>query len=205
MVRNQLKARGIHHKRVLRAMSEVPREEFVPPDWSAEAYADRALSIGYGQTISQPYIVALMLELLDAQSESKVLEVGAGSGYQAAVLSRLAREVYALEIVEPLARRAEESLQQLAYDNVHIIWGDGSVGYQPQAPYDRIIVAAAAPEIPPPLLNQLAEGGRLVAPVGLRHAQRCLLIEKHADGLKQVDSIGCIFVPLVGKHGWRGA
>lgn len=202
MVRAQLKARGIRHERVLRAMSEVPREEFVPPDCRAEAYTDRALSIGYGQTISQPYMVALMLELLDAQPDSRVLEVGAGSGYQAALLALLAQEVYALEIVEPLARRAEETLQRLGYDKAHIICGDGSLGYREQAPYDRIIVAAAAPEVPPPLLEQLVEGGRLVAPVGPRHTQQCLLLEKGPDGLKQVDSIGCVFVPLVGKHGW---
>lgn len=203
MVEHQLRRRGISHQRVLEAMLSVPRHQFVPINYRYAAYDDTVLSIGYGQTISQPYMVAFMLQLLDPQPDNQALEIGAGSGYQAALLSVLCREVYAMEIVEPLTERSQQTLQELGYDNVHIISGDGSLGYLPTAPYDRIIVAAASPQITPEWEEQLAEGGRLVAPVGSMGAQRCLLAEKRHGDLVITKSIGCVFVPLVGEHGWR--
>ena len=203
MVQRQLRDRGIRNERVLEAMGRVPREKFVPEDWRAQAYADRALPVGEGQTISQPYMVAVMLEMLDPRPENRVLEIGAGSGYQAALLGELAGEVYTMEIVESLARRAEAILRDLGYENVHVICGDGSLGYPARAPYDRIIVAAAAPQVPPPLREQLAVGGRLVAPVGSRYAQRCILLERRAEGSAETGGLECVFVPLRGEHGWQ--
>ncbi len=202
MVEAQLRRRGINHQQVLEAMRRVPRHEFVPINHRYAAYADTVLPLGWGQTISQPYMVAYMLQLLDPQPDNRVLEVGAGSGYQAALLSVLAREVYAIEIIEPLAERAQQTIQELGYDNVHIVTGDGSLGYPPAAPYDRIIVAAATPQIPPPWQQQLADGGLLVAPVGSQGAQQCLLAEKKHGELEITETIGCIFVPLVGEYGW---
>jgi len=202
MVENQLRRRGIADERVLAAMGKVPREKFVPEHLLRFAYDDSALSIGEGQTISQPYVVAKMLELLACGPEHQVLEVGAGSGYQAALLGELAAEVYAIEIVETLAQRARQVLSRLGYENVSIMVGDGTLGYPQAAPYDRIIVAAAAPEVPQPLAEQLAGGGRLVAPVGNRGMQTCIMATKEDDGLHIEKSIGCVFVPLVGEHGW---
>jgi len=202
MVESQLRRRGIADERVLAAMSKVPREKFIPQSQRRFAYDDTALSIGEGQTISQPYMVAKMLELLACRPEHRVLEVGAGSGYQAALLGELSVEVYAIEIVETLAERARQVLSHLSYENVSIVVGDGTLGYPQAAPYDRIIVAAAAPEVPQPLVEQLAEGGRLVAPVGSRGMQTCILAEKEDGELSTEKSIGCVFVPLVGEHGW---
>jgi len=202
MVAHQLRGRGIRDERVLAAMGKVAREEFVTDRQRRFAYDDSALSIGEGQTISQPYMVAKMLELLACHPEHRVLEVGAGSGYQAALLGELAAEVYAVEIVEPLAERAREVLARLGYDNVVIVLGDGSLGYPPAAPYERIIVAAGAPQIPQPLAEQLTPGGRLVAPVGARSIQTCVVAVKEAGELAVEKSIGCVFVPLVGEHGW---
>ncbi|MBC7287833.1 MAG: protein-L-isoaspartate O-methyltransferase, partial [Armatimonadetes bacterium] len=159
---------------------------------------------GYGQTISQPYIVAVMLEMLDVGPDHKVLEVGAGSGYQAALLAELAREVYAIEIIEPLAYRAEQTLKRLGYaDKVRIIRGDGTLGWPEAAPYDRIIISAACPDVPPPLQEQLAEGGRIVAPVGRRGIQQLVVGVKRGGTLELTHTIGCVFVPLVGEHGWK--
>ncbi len=203
MVEQQLRARGIRDERVLAAMAKVPRHEFVPEEMLHAAYDDRALPIGYGQTISQPYMVAVMLEMLDVHDDHKVLEVGGGSGYQAALLGELAKEVYAVEIIEPLAHRARVTLERLGYDNVHVIVGDGTLGYEPAAPYDRIIVAAACPEIPPPLIEQLKDGGRIVAPVGRRGVQQCVVGIKRGKELELTKTIGCVFVPLVGEYGWR--
>ena len=203
MVEYQLRRRGIGNERVLAAMLSVPRHRFVPINHRYAAYDDTVLSLGWGQTISQPYMVAFMLQLLDPQPDNRALEVGAGSGYQAALLSVLCREVYALEIVEPLAERCQQTIEELGYDNVHVISGDGSLGYSLRAPYDRIIVAAASPKITPEWERQLAEEGRLVAPVGSRGAQRCLLAEKKQGELVTTPSIGCVFVPLVGEHGWQ--
>lgn len=203
MVAHQLEGRDITDARVLAAMRTVPRHEFVSPPDLGVAYDDRALPIGHGQTISQPYMVALMCQLLALKPEDRVLEVGAGSGYQAAVLGQLAREVYAIELVPGLAQRATEVLSRLGYSNVHIIAGDGSRGYPQQAPYDAIIVAAAAPKLPEPLVAQLVEGGRLVAPVGDRLSQTCLWGVKQRGELQLRRSISCIFVPLLGEHGWE--
>ena len=202
MVEGQLRGRGIGDEPVLAAMGKVPREQFIPEHRRRFAYDDSALSIGDGQTISQPYMVAKMLELLACRPEHRVLEVGAGSGYQAALLGELAAEVYAIEIIKTLAERARQVLSCLGYENVSIVVGDGTLGYPKAAAYDRIIVAAAAPEIPPPLAEQLAEGGRLVAPVGSRGVQTCILAEKEDGELLIEKSIGCVFVPLVGEHGW---
>ena len=202
MVEHQLRRRGIKDERVLAAMLEVPREQFVPVGQRRFAYDDSALSIGEGQTISQPYMVAKMLELLDCHRHHCVLEVGAGSGYQAALLGKLAAEVYAIEIVEPLAERAGEVLARLGYDNVLVVLGDGSLGYPPAAPYDRIIVAAAAPAIPEPLAEQLVENGRLVAPVGDRGVQTCIVARKEQGELSIQKNTSCVFVPLLGEHGW---
>jgi protein-L-isoaspartate(D-aspartate) O-methyltransferase len=202
MVENQLEARGISDTRVLQAMRTVPREHFVAPGDEPLAYVDGALPIGYGQTISQPYMVALMCELLQVKPEHRVLEIGAGSGYQAAILGQLAAQVYAIEIVPQLVQRAKGVISRLGYTNVHILAGNGSVGYPLDAPYDRIIVAAAAPAIPPPLVEQLVEGGRIVAPVGSRGTQSCLVATKRAGVLVYESGIACVFVPLVGEHGW---
>lgn len=202
MVDDQLRGRGIADQRVLAAMGKVPREMFIPEHRRRFAYDDSALSIGEGQTISQPYMVAKMLELLACEPSHRVLEVGGGSGYQAALLGELAAEVYAIEIIQALADRAQRVLEELGYNNVHIVAGDGTLGYQSAAPYDRIIVAAAAPQVPQPLTDQLVEGARLVAPVGSRGAQSCVVADKQGGELSVQKSIGCIFVPLVGEHGW---
>lgn len=202
MVDDQLRARGIRDSRVLEAMLNVPRERFVPAALVREAYSDRPLSIGRGQTISQPYMVGTMLERLDCAPGDRALEVGAGSGYQAALLGELCAEVHAVEIVEDLAGKAREVLFELGYDNVAIHVGDGTQGWPEQAPYDRIIVAAGAPSVPGPLIEQLADGGRLVMPVGSRISQRLITIERHGDELDRTESMPCVFVPLVGRHGW---
>ncbi len=202
MAEGQLRRRGIADERVLAAMGKVPREQFMPERQRRFAYDDSALSIGEGQTISQPYMVAKMLELLACRPEHRVLEVGAGSGYQAALLGELAAEVYAIEIVETLAERARQVLSRLGYENVSIVVGDGTLGYPEAAPYDRVIVSAAAPQVPPPLVEQLAEGGRLVAPVGNRGMQTCIVGSKEDGELRIERSIGCVFVPLIGQHGW---
>lgn len=204
MVETQVRARGIRDPRVLHAMATVPRHLFVPPESRRQAYLDSPLPIGHGQTISQPYMVAAMLEALDPGPEMKALEIGAGSGYQAALLGMLCREVWAVEIVEPLARRAAEVLEELGLDNVHVVVADGTLGLPEQAPFDRIIVAAGAPAVPEPLCEQLADGGRLVIPVGGRLGQRLLIIDRDGDRLIQREGMPCVFVPLVGRHGWGG-
>lgn len=203
MVDQQLRLRGINDDRVLAAMLSVPREQFVPQSQRPYAYDDRALAIGHGQTISQPYMVAFMLQWLEVEPHHKVLEIGAGSGYQAALLGQLAREVYAVEIVTALADTAAATLARLGYDNVHIVAADGSIGYPRAAPYDRIIVAAAAPELPEPLVAQLTEGGRVVAPVGSRGFQECIAATKQDGRLVTQRGLGCTFVPLRGRHGWQ--
>lgn len=203
MVREQIQGRGIHTPRLLAAFEAVPRHLFVPPEELAWAYADGPLPIGEGQTISQPYIVALMTDLLDLQPTDRVLEVGTGSGYQAAILGQLAAEVHTVEILPALARQAAERLARLGYTNVHVHVGDGSLGWPEAAPYDAILVAAAGPEIPPPLLEQLAEGGRLVAPVGGRFSQVLEIVERRGDEFIRRRDIPVAFVPLRGKHGWK--
>ncbi len=204
MVRRQLASRGITNERVLKAFLEVPREEFVPPQMRIYAYEDGPLSIGYGQTISQPYMCALMTELLDPQPEDRVLEIGTGSGYQAAILSRLVKEVYTVERIPELAERAKKVLEKLGYDNVFVKVSDGTLGWPEFAPYDKIIVTAGAPKVPKGLLEQLKEGGRMVIPVGPRHAQVLKVISKLDDSsVVEEEDTPCIFVPLIGEDGWQ--
>ncbi len=204
MVRTQLARRGIHDERVLHAMGTVPRHLFVPKEVRAQAYEDRALPIADGQTISQPFIVALMAQTLRLEGYERVLDVGTGSGYAAAVLSRLATEVYTVERSEILADAARIRLEDLGYQNIHVLFGDGTIGLPEYAPYDAIHVAAASPWVPRPLRQQLGEGGRLVIPVGGNTEQLLLLVTKH-HGTTQVKQLGGVrFVPLVGEHAWGG-
>ncbi len=196
MVDDQIRGRGVTDPRVLAAMRSVPRERFVPEAVTSQAYADHPLPIGYGQTISQPYIVAYMSEALQVTKSSKVLEIGTGSGYQAAVLGELAGEVYSVEIVPELADRARKTLDALGYKNLHVRTGDGYLGWPEQAPFDRIMVTAAPDHVPQPLIAQLATGGRLVIPVG-RTEQDLLLITRTPTGVVQQRTIPVRFVPLV--------
>jgi protein-L-isoaspartate(D-aspartate) O-methyltransferase len=202
MVDRQLHKRDIRSPRVLEAMSSVPRHLFVPPEHMGDAYTDSPLPIGAGQTISQPYMVAAMAEALLLEGSEKVLEIGAGSGYQAAVLSLLAREVIAVESQPLLADAARIRLVKLGYNNVWIQTGDGSLGWPPEAPYDAILVTAGAPFVPPPLIDQLAEGGRLVIPVGPAKQQELVRILKREGRTMQESLIACRFVPLLGLFGW---
>ena len=199
MVTERLKARGISDERVLNAMNKVPREEFVPPDSRAGSYEDRPLPIGYGQTISQPYIVAFMTEQLRLKRSDRVLEIGTGSGYQAAILAELMSEVYSIEIVEPLAKNAEATLQRLGYENVHVKIGDGYKGWPEHAPFDAIIVTCAPDKVPQPLVDQLKDDGRMVIPVGDRFAQELYLFEKKNGQLKQSATLPVRFVPMAGE------
>jgi protein-L-isoaspartate(D-aspartate) O-methyltransferase len=203
MIERQLKARGISSEAVLAAMSKVPREEFVAPELQEHAYEDRPLIIGCSQTISQPYIVASMLQALELKPEDRVLELGTGSGYQTALLCELSQSVISIERHAPLAELAQQHLARLAYRNFEIIVGDGTLGYLPRAPYDAIVVSAAAPEIPPALVEQLAVGGRMVLPVGSRELQDLILVRKSEDGIFRARLDGCAFVPLIGQEGFR--
>ncbi len=198
MVADQIEARGIADPRVLAAMREVPREQLVPEDMRASAYEDRPLPIGHGQTISQPYIVAEMSAQLELSGDERVLEIGTGSGYQAAILGELAREVYTIEIVEPLAERAAEDLERLGYENVHVRAGDGYKGWPEEAPFDAIIVTAAPDHVPQPLIDQLAVGGRMVIPIG-RGIQSLTLITRDERGVKRKTLLGVMFVPMTGE------
>lgn len=199
MVREQIEARGVRDPDVLRAMREVPRERFVPDEVKRHADADSALPIGFDQTISQPYIVAFMTEALKVAKRHRVLEVGSGSGYQAAVLAGLCDEVFSIEIVPELARRARSTLRALGCDNVRILEGDGYGGWPQHAPFDRIIVTAAPPEMPPALLDQLGAPGRLVAPVGpTPESQRLVIVTKAEDGrVRRQPALPVRFVPMV--------
>jgi len=204
MVDRQLRKRGIHDPRVLDAMLRIPREEFVPPDSRICSYQDEPLHIGYGQTISQPYMIALMAELLELTGTETVLEVGAGCGYHAAVLAMLAARVITIELIPALARQAEQNLQRvLPGINVTVISGDGSQGWPEAAPYGGISVAAAAPDVPEPLLAQLADGGRLVIPVGARFDQELRVIRKTGSATEDRVATFCRFVPLRGSEGWH--
>ncbi len=202
MVESQLVRRGIKDRRVLDAMRQVPRHLFVPKDTRGLAYCDGPLPIGQGQTISQPYIVALMTELLELTGQEKVLELGTGSGYQAAILSRLVRQVYSVERHAALAEQAEKVFAQLGYDNIVISVGDGTLGWPEHSPYEAIIVTAAAPDVPQPLMEQLADGGRLVAPVGSRWSQVLAKVKRQGETLAKEHLTAVAFVPLVGKYGW---
>ncbi|TRZ48574.1 protein-L-isoaspartate(D-aspartate) O-methyltransferase [bacterium] len=203
MVEEQLIRRGIKDERLLAAFYKVERHKFIPDDLGPGAYGDYPIPIGESQTISQPYIVALMTELLDLKGEERVLEIGTGSGYQAAILAELAKEVYSIERFKNLALSAEETLKRLGYTNVKIKIGDGTLGWPEEAPFDRIIITAASPRLPLPLTDQLKEGGKMVLPLGESFSQVLTLIEKKGAKLEQCDICGCVFVPLVGKYGWN--
>jgi protein-L-isoaspartate(D-aspartate) O-methyltransferase len=196
MVQQQLIARGVNNERVLAAMAKVPREEFIPADSHAVSYEDGPLPIGYGQTISQPYIVAFMTEKLRLKPSDRVLEIGTGSGYQAAILAELVAEVYTIEIVEPLGKNAEATLQRLNYKNVHVRVGDGYSGWPEHAPFDAIIVTCAPDHVPQQLTEQLKDGGRMVIPVGERFAQQLYLLEKRNGQLKESATLPVRFVPM---------
>ena len=196
MVEQQLKPRGIKDQRVLAAMAKVPRQEFVPADERIGAYEDGPLPIDYGQTISQPYIVAFMTEQLRPKPTDRVLEIGSGSGYQAAILAELVTDVYTIEIIEPLAKSAEATMQRLGYKNVHIKVGDGYQGWPEEAPFDAVIVTCAPENVPQPLIDQLQNGGRMVIPVGERFAQQLYLLEKKNGRLKESATLPVRFVPM---------
>jgi len=200
----QLAARGIRDPRVLDAMRRVPRHAFVPDDSQALAYTDRALPIGNGQTISQPYIVAAMTQALMLTGSEHVLEIGTGSGYQAAILGELARDVVTIERRPELARLATTTLAALGYTNVEVVVGDGTVGYPGAAPFDAILVAAGAPRVPDALRGQLArDGGRLVIPIGPPEQQWLVVVTRNGDSYTESKGVGCVFVPLVGADGWQ--
>jgi protein-L-isoaspartate(D-aspartate) O-methyltransferase len=204
MIAEQLEARGIHDPRVLTAMRKVARERFVDDAMRERAYDDGPLPIGYGQTISQPYMVARMCELARLDGHERVLEIGAGSGYQTAVLCELARSVYAVEVRAELGWQAQRRLAGLGYRNVEIGVFDGTYGWRDRAPFDAVLVAAGAPTIPPLLVDQLADGGRLVVPVGPRQGQRLAIVTRRGDEFQTEWTTPCTFVDLVGKYGWGG-
>ncbi len=205
MVRRQIESRGISDRRLLEAMRSIPRHHFVPSARLEDAYGDFPLPIGHGQTISQPYIVAVMTEALALRGSERVLEVGTGSGYQTAVLAELASRVYTIERIPELAAGARKALLSLGYDNVRFAVGDGCEGWPAHAPFDRILVAAAAPAAPPSLAAQLADNGIMVIPIGdSRFSQNLVVVRRVGRSLEQEQSIGCRFVPLIGKGGFGG-
>ena len=203
MVDSQLIHRGIKDKRVLDAMSKVPRHLFVPSESISIAYTDQPLSIGESQTISQPYMVALMSECLKLRSGEKILELGTGSGYQTAILAELGSFVYTIERISTLSIRAQGTLKHLEYENIRFKAGDGTLGWSENAPYDGIIVTAGAPRVSQVLINQLSEGGRIVIPVGNSFSQELVVVSKTNKKIKTENICGCMFVPLIGKHGWN--
>jgi protein-L-isoaspartate(D-aspartate) O-methyltransferase len=204
MIEKQLRHRAIHDERVLEAMRRIPRDEFVPQDQRAEAFTDAPILIGYGQTISQPYMTALMAQLLELQGHEKVLDVGTGSGYHAAVLGALARRVISIERIPQLCMLARANLMRTGLDqNITVVCGDGSLGVAEDAPFDAISVAAAAPQTPSALVDQLADPGTLVIPVGTREDQNLRVIRKHNGRIDTRIISGCRFVPLVGRQGWQ--
>lgn len=203
MVEEQIAGRGVTDARVLAAMRKVPRHEFVPSAIRGVAYADQALPIGENQTISQPYMVAFMTELLELRGNERVLEIGTGSGYQAAILAEVAEKVYTIERVKSLAAQARATLDKLGYRNIAIKVFDGTYGWKDIGPFDAILVTAGSPDIPSSLIEQLKEGGRLVIPVGERYSQRLLKVVKSANGILKEQSIPCVFVPLIGAQGWK--
>jgi len=203
MVEEQIVSRGVKDERVLAAMRKVPRQEFLPEAIRGMAYADNAIPLGEGQTISQPFMVALMTELLELTGSERVLEIGTGSGYQAAVLAEVCEKVYTVERIKLLADRARATLDRLGYRSVAIKVYDGTYGWKEMAPFDAIMVTAGSPDVPAPLLEQLKDGGRMVIPVGERYGQTLLKIVKSPDGAVTQRSIPCVFVPLIGNHGWK--
>ena len=202
MVADQLLPRGISDKFVLDAIRKVPRHLFMPANLEAAAYDDNALPIGEGQTISQPYMVAIMTEKLGVKKGDKILEIGTGSGYQAAVIAEIAKKVYTIEYLPELAEKAKKKFDELGYNNIEVVTGDGTLGLPAQSPFDGIIVTAGAPSIPKSLTDQLAEGGKLVIPVGERFMQVLTIVTRLNGKLNIEESITCVFVPLVGKYGW---
>jgi protein-L-isoaspartate(D-aspartate) O-methyltransferase len=203
MIERQLRRRGVHDSEVLAAMAAVLREEFVAEEFRQRSYEDAPLPIGEGQTISQPYIVAAMTVALCLTGNDRVLEIGTGCGYQAAILSHLAKIVFTVESRSELASSASARLQRLGYETVHVHCGDGTLGLPELAPFDAILVAAAAPAVPEPLRTQLAEGGRLILPVGDAERQELLYIERHGNSFETRTLEACRFVPLIGYHGWK--
>lgn len=203
MVESQLALRGIADARVLKSFMKVPRHRFVIAPFDADPYADHPLPIGYGQTISQPYIVALMTECLHLEGAERVLEVGTGSGYQAAILAELCKEVYTVERDQRLLDGAKKVLDEEGYKNIKFALGDGTKGWKDESPFDGIIVTAASPTVPESLKDQIADGGRLVIPVGSRYSQMLMVIEREGDRFLEKNICGCVFVPLVGKEGWQ--
>ena len=204
MVAQQLQARGIRDRRVLDAMGRLLRERFIPEEMRELAYEDRPIPIGHGQTISQPYIVGLMTQELAVEPGQRVLDIGCGSGYQAAILGLLAGQVYAVERVPELAAQARLALAQCGADNVTVVVGDGTLGLAEHAPYDRILCGAAGPEVPPAWLEQLLDGGRIVMPLGTPEQQELVAIEKRGGQILRRTLCGVRFVPLIGEHGWPG-
>lgn len=203
MVEHQLKGRGINDEKVLTAMAKIPRELFVPHEYRDSAYKDGPLPIGEGQTISQPYMVALMTQCLQLQGHEKVLEIGTGSGYQTAVLLSITPHIYSIERLPTLAQFAVDNLKALGYENVKIKVGDGSCGWPEEKPFDAIIVTAAALTIPEVLKDQLSDGGRLVIPVGPRYSQDLFKVTRSGNDFITEEVTGCVFVPLIGRHGWQ--
>lgn len=203
MVRTQLIPRGIRDKRVLEAMERVPRHLFVDSSTIANAYSDMALPVGAGQTVSQPYMVAVMTELLELSGTEKVLEIGTGSGYQAAILAELSQDVYTIERIASLAETAKKKFLDLSYTNIHSRTGDGTLGWPEEAPFDRIIITAAAPGIPEPLIEQLADNGIIVIPVGDLYSQQLLKTRKSGENLITEYHTPCVFVPLIGQYAWK--
>ena len=203
MVNEQIRRRGISDERVLSVMTRVPRECFVPAGDAAAAFSDQALSIGHGQTISQPYMVASMTAELKLQAQHRVLEIGTGSGYQTAILAELAAHVYTVERLEPLQAAARQLLESLQIANVSYLVGDGSAGWPEEAPFDRIMVTAGAPEVPGPLIEQLTDGGRLVIPVGGQNEQTLTVVEKRGGRIIEYPRYACRFVKLIGREAWR--
>jgi protein-L-isoaspartate(D-aspartate) O-methyltransferase len=203
MVEGQLARRGITDPKVLIAMRTIPRHLFVDRGLWGRAYGDHPLPIGQGQTISQPYMVALMTQVLEVKEDHRILEIGTGSGYQAAILARMAKKVFTIERLGALARRAREVFDQLEFQNIAIRIGDGTIGWRKYAPFDGIVVTAGSPDLPQPLLDQLSEeGGRLVIPVGGHGFQQLKVVSRQGDEFTTREDVGCSFVPLVGKHGW---
>jgi protein-L-isoaspartate(D-aspartate) O-methyltransferase len=199
---NRMQEKGIRDLDVLRAFDLVHRHQFVPHAVSHRAYEDSPIPIGFGQTASQPSLQALYMQILEIGSKDKVLEIGTGSGFQTAVLAQLADRVYSVERIRELATRAREALDALRISNVAILVGDGTIGWSRYAPYDAILVAAGGPEIPQPLLDQLADGGRMLVPVGPRDVQRLVLVRRIGDRFEQEEVLDCTFVPLLGRFGW---
>ena len=203
MLANHLKGRGITDEKILKAFEAIPRENFLLPENQKEAYGDYPLPIGEGQTTSQPYIIAKMIELLNIKKNDNVLEIGTGSGYQTAILAYLSQKVFSIERIEKLFLNAKINLEKLHFNNIYLKLGDGTIGWKDFAPYDKIIVSAAAPEIPLSLLEQLDSNGLLIIPVGNRFTQVLTVVKKSEKGYTYIKDEKCIFVPLIGKEGWK--